>query len=372
MSVYSTEAGTIKPLIICGGCSFTHSPDSWAQVLGNHKYIHNDFAGDFFNSWRKYGLEVAGASDSDFAKSVYEYWEDGEDLTDYIEVLVVAQGAAGQDLNGRSVRNAVAAAKKENPDRPIMVFWQLSGWDRIEMMSHKYSTPWHDELYKHDKHMTSVLRPWQNSVTDPDLRGTISGEPIHTTPTPFTPEHRYYWKSGGSVPEQWVGSALEDFTKHYYMDVWTSEFTAVKNLELIEHTRLFCDNLDVPITIFPGWDQTWNRALTLDNIDKQLSAFEILERLPEDIVSDIDGFGGIGEWGSQFLVYDVEQSHRIDDTAEHEIDQLQLEGGSNYEKYWNKETNTFDFGNHPSGHIHALFCNQWIKPKVKKFLESIN
>ena len=69
--------GIIKPLIICGGCSFTHSPDSWAQVLGNHRDIHDDFAEKFFETWRDFGIEMADADPSIFPDSVYEYWDDG-------------------------------------------------------------------------------------------------------------------------------------------------------------------------------------------------------------------------------------------------------------------------------------------------------
>ena len=51
---------------------------------------------------------------------------------------------------------------------------------------------------------------------------------------------------------------------------------------------------------------------------------------------------------------------------------LQNVGGSNYEKYYDKVTGKWDAGNHPSPHIHALFCNTWIKPKVKDVLEKFN
>ena len=147
MYVYLTEAEIIKPLIICGGCSFTHAPDSWAQVLGNNRNIHVDFAENFFRTWRDFGIDIAGADPNIFPETVYEYWDDGEDLTDYIDVLVVAQGAAGQDLNGRTIRNAITNVRKESPDRPIAVFWQLSGWDRIEMLSGGNENLWHQKLY---------------------------------------------------------------------------------------------------------------------------------------------------------------------------------------------------------------------------------
>ena len=59
-----TEDVTIKPLVICGGCSFTHSPDSWANVLGNYREIHNGFARKFFEVWRDAGIKETGADPS--------------------------------------------------------------------------------------------------------------------------------------------------------------------------------------------------------------------------------------------------------------------------------------------------------------------
>ncbi len=372
--MYLTEVVIIKPLIICGGCSFTHSPDSWAQVLGNHKNIFGDFTEQFFNTWRDFGINKADADPSIFPESVYEYWDDGEDLTDYIEVLVVAQGAAGQELNSRAIRNAIADARKENPRRPIAVFWQLSGWNRLEMLSFRHGNTWHAKLYRDDEHMTSTIRNWLNSTTEKEIEGRIDGSAKLSTPLLFTPEYRYWWKSGGGVPEQWEGTALETFMKDYYGNIWSEEYTAIKNLELIEYTRLYCDERDIPITIFPGWSHTWERALTLPTIEETISGFEILDRMPDDIVSDIDGFGGIGEWGSQYKIYHCTEwdDHYMDSNVSRELDMLQNMGGSNYEKYWDKSTGKWDGGNHPSCHIHALFCNQWIKPKVKNLLEKFN
>ena len=367
-----TEVEIIKPLIICGGCSFTHSPDSWANILGNYREIHDGFARDFFNVWRDAGIKEAGADPSIFPDSVYDYWEDGEDLTDYIDVLNVAQGAAGQELNSRVLRNAIEDARKENPDRPILAFWQLSGWDRIEMLSNRWANNWHYKLYQHDKHMTSIIRPWLNNITEQDVGGRVDSTERVLTPTVYTPKERYWWKSGGAVPEQWEGSALEDFTKYYYADVWCSEYTALKNLELIEYTRNFCDNREIPLIIFPGWSGTWNMSFSLDEIDTQFSAFEMLDRLPKDIVTDIDGYGGIAEWGSQYQIYymDKYKDHCYYETAIDELNDQVNEGGSNFEKYY--EDGIYLSGNHPSCHTHALFCNQWIKPKVKEFLESVN
>lgn len=362
----------MKPLIICGGCSFTHSPDSWANILGNFRDIHNGFAQTFFEVWRDAGIHAAGADPSIFPESVYDYWEDGEDLTKYIDVLNVAQGAAGQDLNSRAIRNTITDVLRETPNRPIKVFWQLSGWDRIEMLSNKYAHKWHQELYDNDNHMTSIIRPWLNSVTEHDVEGRVDSTERMYTPTAFRPQERYYWKSGGAVPEQWNNSALEDFTKHYYADVWNTEFTGVKNLEIIEYTRHFCDMRGIPITIFPGWTQTWDTAISLDGIDTEISAFEILDRLPDDIVTDIDGYSGIGEWGHQHMIYYIDEwkDHMRDHSVTPYFNEQQDEGGSNYEKYY--ENGKYLAGMHPSCHIHALFSNNWVKPRVKDFLESID
>ena len=62
----------------------------------------------------------------------------------------------------------------------------------------------------------------------------------------------------------------------------------------------------------------------------------------------------------------------MDSNVSRELDMLQNVGGSNYEKYYDKVTDKWDAGNHPSPHIHALFCNTWIKPKVKDVLEKFN
>ena len=46
------------------------------------------------------------------------------------------------------------------------------------------------------------------------------------------------------------------------------------------------------------------------------------------------------------------------------------EGGSEYEKY--QDRGVFSSGNHPSCHVHAVFGNEWIKPRVKQMLEVMN
>ena len=86
------EDGIIKPLIICGGCSFTHSPDSWAQVLGNNRKDEDCWANDFFKVRRGYGIEQCGVNPDVFPDHVYDYWDEGEYLTDYIDVLISRAG----------------------------------------------------------------------------------------------------------------------------------------------------------------------------------------------------------------------------------------------------------------------------------------
>ena len=367
MYAYSTEVGTIKPLIICGGCSFTHSPDSWAQVLGNHR-PPNSWTQDFFEAWRDFGIEQAGASPDIFPDSIYEYWDEGEDMTPYIDVLVVGQGAAGNDLNSRVIRNVIHAEREKNPHRPIGVFWQLSGWDRIEMLSNQWSTTWHADLYKQDEHMTSVIRPWSHV---PSEMKQISGHVPYDNATTeeYLPKNRYWWKSGGAGHEQWLDSPLEQFTKEYYESVWTEEYTAVKNLEYIEHTRMFCDNYNIPITIFPGWSHTWDKAINVGGLQSTVSAFEILGRLPEDIVTDIPGFHGIAEWATQYEIYRT--TSYIDNYADVYKDHVNVKadlGSSAYEKYKHDNSSTWDVGNHPSVQAHALFSHNWIKPRVKEMI----
>ena len=375
MSVCLTEDVTIKPLIICGGCSFTHSPDSWAQVLGNNRpKIEGDWARQFFDIWKKYGIEVAGASPGVFADDLYDYWEEGDDMSSIIDVVVVGQGAAGNDLNSRVIRNVIQAEREKYPNRPIGVFWQLSGWDRIEMLSNVWENPHHLELYEKDEHMTSVIKPW---VHAPSEMPQVSGHSPHNAPTPeeFLPQARYWWKSGGAGYEQWLDSPLEDYIKSYYMQVWNREYTAVKNLEHIEYTRLFCDNNDIPITIFPGWSFTWDKAINLGEIQSTMSAFELLGRLPHDIVSDIDGYWGIGEWGSQFEIYDAGWDREYcyySDALKEGANNLQKLSTSSFEKYWDDQEDKFAVGNHPSCYIHAMFSNKWVKPKVKQMLEKFN
>ena len=226
-----TEVETIKPLIICGGCSFTHSPDSWAQVLGNNRPdVEGEWAREFFKVWKKFGIEVAGADPSEFADDLFDYWYDGQDITSLVDVIVVGQGAAGNDLNSRVIRNVIQAEREKYPNRPIGVFWQLSGWDRIEMLSNQWETTWHEKLYEVDEHMTSVIRPWVHVPSElPQITGHSPYNAV--TPDEFLPKNRYWWKSGGAGYEQWENSPLEDYVKSYYTNVWTREYTAIKNLE---------------------------------------------------------------------------------------------------------------------------------------------
>ena len=370
----------MKPLIICGGCSFTHAPDSWAQVLA-HGHVDNlgplpkKWAQDFYEGWKQYGIQIAGANPDIFPDRLQEYWEMGEDLSDHIDVIVVGQGAAGQELNSRVIRDVIQAELEVNPERKIGVFWQLSGWDRIEMLSNKWEIPWHGEFYKNDEHMTSIIRPWEHVPTELDA---VTGHDPHDSNTRFEykPGQRYWWKSGGASPEQFIDSPLEKYTKHYYEDVWTREYSTVKNLEVIEYTRAFCDQRDIPITILPGWAQTWDRAFDLGEIQSNLTGLEMLNRLPRDIVTDIDQYHGIAEWGYQHQIYEGPPINGdatwIDIDMELQVQKYQRESGSQFEKYWDPENNEFGGGNHPSSHIHALFCHDWIKPKVKQMLEKFN
>ena len=126
----------MKPLIICGGCSFTHSPDSWAQVLGNYKRIWNDQAQFHYGHWKEYGRDVANVNMDHLPDSLYDIWDEGEDITKYADVMVVGQGASGNHLNSRVIRHAI----EQNAGRKIIVLWQLSGWQRKEYAINKFDS----------------------------------------------------------------------------------------------------------------------------------------------------------------------------------------------------------------------------------------
>ena len=114
-----TEDVTIKPLIICGGCSFTHSPDSWAQVLGNFRMLWGNTPQKNHDDWIKYGREICGENMDNVPKNIYDVWDTGEDITQYADVMIVGQGAAGNELNSRIVRKAIEL----NKGRKIIVLW---------------------------------------------------------------------------------------------------------------------------------------------------------------------------------------------------------------------------------------------------------
>ena len=52
----------MKPLIICGGCSFTHGPDTWAQVIGNFKGIWNNTAQQNHKMYASIGSTIPSIS----------------------------------------------------------------------------------------------------------------------------------------------------------------------------------------------------------------------------------------------------------------------------------------------------------------------
>ena len=132
----------MKPLIICGGCSFTHAPDSWAQVLGNYKGIWHDQAQKHHRDWKKYGREIAETNMDHIPDNLYELWEEGEDITKYADVMIVGQGASGNGLNSRVLRHAI----EQNVGRQIIVLWQLSSWSRNEYAINRHDTLDYDTI----------------------------------------------------------------------------------------------------------------------------------------------------------------------------------------------------------------------------------
>ena len=124
------------------------------------------------------------------------------------------------------------------------------------------------------------------------------------------------------------------------MVMFTREHTTIKNLEFIEYTRQFCDIQCINHNYFLV-ELYLGKSNNSPTLEQTISKLDILERLPEDIVSDIDGFDGIGEWGpTQNLLPDWDDC--MDEDVSRELDMLQNVGGSNYEKYYNEVDGKWD------------------------------
>lgn len=393
-----TEGVIIKPLIICGGCSFTHSPDSWAQVLGRNTFdkqrLHNMLvpANEFFKKWKQFGIEIANADPTIFPDDVKEYWDEVEDLSTMIDVIVVAQGAAGNILNSRVIRNFIDHARIKWPNRPIKVFWQLSGWDRHEFVSNIHQSPYHDEILEKHFHQVSNIRPYDKLRDDlTHINGLDNAhipprkndsENPHEINSNFNVNTRYFIKSGGSVAEQWVETGYGDYFTSYYTDVYNIEQSVINNLEAIEYTKLYCDSKNIDITIFPGWGFCWRRSLVLNEVTNNLYGLEILGRLSSDTISYIDGSYGIAEWGIRHRLYHAPDFEQLGwPTIHNKKLEMVSPGGSEVEKYFNGINDSqyksategqWDSGNHPSVYTHARFADEWIIPQVKEFLEKVN
>ena len=387
MSVCLTEAETIKPLIICGGCSFTHSPDSWAQVLGNYKNIWMNTAQLYHSNWLQYGREVCGANLDHIDPDINKVWDEGEDISKYAEVMVVGQGASGNGLNSRVIRKAI----EQNAGRKIIVIWQLSGWNRLEYAINRHDTVEYEAILNEEgaKHMTSVVdaKRFRNCAH-------IDGMPHETgrpagwgrrineemnledhpewTPDQYSPENRVWLKQGGGA-SGWEGSMMYDTLKFQGMNLSTIDHQSVYNLETIEYMKLFCESRDVQLLMFPGWYWCWDGMLRLETLERTLISKEVLSRVGIDAVDNIDGFGGIAEWGLQDELFKTENSQNHNP-------QIELETGytftanatsSIYEKAL-LDNGEWWAGNHPSAYTHAKFCNKWLKPKVLKMLDNIH
>ena len=386
MSVCLTEDVTIKPLIICGGCSFTHGPDSWEQVLGNYKRIWMDVAQTNHTNWIKYGREICGANLDHVEPDIYKIWDEGEDITKYAEVMIVGQGAAGNGLNSRVIRKAI----EQNAGRKIIVLWQLSGWNRTEYAINRHDTVEYDTIINEEgaKHMYSVVdaKRFRNCAHIDGVEHTMPGpagwdrrinEDIdgddhpEWTPSQYMPENRVWLKQGGGS-SGWEGSVLYDYLKFDDTNMSTLDHQSVRNLETIEYMKLFCESRDVQLLTFPGWYWCWDGMFRLDTLERTLISKEVLSRIGLDAVDNIDGFGGIAEWGLQDELYQTENSENHNPKIKLEIGYTCTanETSSVYEKAF-LDNEEWWAGNHPSAYTHAKFCNTWLKPKVLKMLDNI-
>ncbi len=381
MFVCLTEDETIKPLIICGGCSFTHAPDSWAQVLGNYKKMWQDSPNHNHRTWIKYGKEVAGVDMSNIPTDIYEVWDEGEDITQYADVMVVGQGAAGNQLNSRIIRNVI----EQNAGRKILVLWQLSGWNRKEYALNHLDTLEYKEII-HDPaslHATSILNPVRlrncshidgfehRHVPQDSFRFHEENDPEdapEVTPRHYRKDRRAWLKQGGTY-SGWEDSILYENFKFDSLNLDSMDNQAIRNLETIEYMKLFCESRNVELLTFPGWYWTWDGQFNFDSYDKTLFSKEIFGRLGMDSVNNINGFGGIAEWGLQSEIYSLEN-------AQNKNPKIQLSSGyyftanetsSIYEKAY--VDGEWWCGNHPSSYNHAKFCNDWLKPEVLKLLD---
>lgn len=384
MSVCSTGDVTIKPLIICGGCSFTHSPDSWAQVLGNYRTLWNNTAQQNHNNWKKYGKEICNANLDHIPNNIYDVWDQGTDISKLADVMVVGQGASGNELNSRVIRKAI----EMNHGRKIIVLWQLSGWNRKEYAINKYGSLNFDEIYNEPgtRHMYSITdaKRFRNvSHLDgqdheiPSAVGHRLNEEFNVDDAPEITPPEYMssermWLKGGGTYSGWEGSVLYDFFKQEALDLNTDDNQSVKNLEAIEYTKLFCEAHNVQLLMFPGWYWCWEGQFRLGDIHTTLLSKEVLNRLTLEAVDNIDGSGGIAEWGLQHEEY-------VNENTSHHNPNISLKSG--YVFHGNETSSIYEkaltddgewwCGNHPSAYIHAKFCNEWIKPRINTMLDKI-
>ncbi len=376
----------MKPLIICGGCSFTHAPDSWAQVLGNYKHVWSDGAQNNHNAWLKYGREVAGVNMDHIPKNIYDVWDQGKDITQYADVMVVGIGASGNQLNSRIIRHAI----EQNAGRQIIVLWQLSSWSRNEYALNKLESMDYDKITgEHDAHhMYAVLyaNRFRNCAVidgaehDPEFTagwGYRNNEEVDKedcpewTPYQYTSDKRVWLKQGGTYTG-WENQHLYDFFKEDSINTNTSDNQSVKNLETVEYMKLFCDSKNVQLLTFPGWYWCWNGNFNFGQLERTLFSKDILDRIGISAVDDIDGYCGIAEWGLQSEVYTTDNPQNINP-------QLRLLSGDTFTSnetssiYEKAELDNGEWwcGNHPSAYAHAKFCNEWIKPRVQKMIDNI-
>jgi len=375
----------VKPLIICGGCSFTHAPDSWAQVLGNYKGIWHDQAQKHHRDWKKYGTEIAETNMDHIPDNLYELWEEGEDITKYADVMIVGQGASGNGLNSRILRHAI----EQNAGRQIIVLWQLSSWSRNEYAINRHDTLDYDTIINENDahHMYSIpyAKRFRNCAHidgnehDPlfpvgwgyDFEKIENEDYPATTPSPYMAKERVWLKQGGTY-DGWRGRHLFNVFKEYHENLNTVDYQSIINLETIEYMKLFCKSRDAQLLIFPGWYWCWEGMFNFINTESTLCSKDILDRVGLSGVDNINDYNGIAEYGIQSEVYTTSKAtnHNPEITLKNGSIFTANETSSIYEKA-KLDNGEWWCGNHPSAYNHAKFCNDWLKPKVKQMLDNI-
>ena len=197
------------------------------------------------DAWIKYGREICGENMDNVPKNIYDVWDTGEDITQYADVMIVGQGAAGNELNSRIVRKAIEL----NKGRKIIVLWQLSGWNRKEYAINKYDSMDFDTIYNEEgtMHMYSSTdaKRFRNCThmdgqdhPIPSATGFRMNEEVDPNDAPEITPPEYMstermWLKGGGSHSGWEGSVLYDYFKQENETLNTFDNASVRNLEAL-------------------------------------------------------------------------------------------------------------------------------------------